>query len=106
MAKEINQVLKLLQRMQYDEFTTSAQIVTAKVLSDRECIADNKKIYNSFENDSERFEFLNAKSFAWTMVLTDAITEVNSRLDKIEALLKEKNDPADTNDSDINIGGF
>lgn len=105
MAKD-NKILELLQRMQYDEFTTSAQIVTAKVLSDRECIADNKKIYNSFEDNSAMFEFLNAKSFAWTMVLSNAITEINRRLDLIEAMLKEKDDSDKTNDSDINIGGF
>jgi hypothetical protein len=105
MTKE-NKILELLQRMQYNEFTKGASNVTLTVMHDKECKADNKHTYDSFKDEFEMFEFLNAKSFAWSTVFSDAITEINSRLARIEAQLKEKNDSADSNDSDINIGGF
>lgn len=106
MTKKKNQVLKLLQLMKYSERTKTAQDALLTVLNDKECKADNQRLYNSFGNYFGMFEYLNAKCFAWSTVFSDEITEINSRLDKIEALLKEKNDSADTNDSDINIGGF
>lgn len=106
-----NKILDLLQRMQYNEFSMGASCVANTVMHDKECKADNKHFYDSFKDDFEMFEFLNAKNFAWSTVFSDAITEINRRLDLIEAMLKEKEDSdktndSSTNDSDINIGGF
>ena len=106
MSKEVNQVLKLLQRWQYNEFAESASYTAMTVMHDDECKADNKNYYDSFKDDFEMFEFLNAKCFAWSTVFSNAITEINRRLDLIEAMLKEKDNSDNTNDSDINIGGF
>ena len=101
-----NKILDLLQQMQYNEFTKGASNVTKTVMRDNVCKADNKRLYDSFKDDFEMFEFLNAKSFAWSTIFSDAITEINSRLEHIEALLIEKEYSDNTNDSDINIGGF
>lgn len=106
MSKKINQVLRLLQLMQYSERTNAAQEAVLTVINDKECKADNKRLYDSFEDGFSMFEYLNAKCFAWSTVFSDEITEINSRLDKIEAMLKEKDDSNNTNDPDINIGGF
>lgn len=105
MHKE-NKILELLQRMQYNEFTKDASNVVMTVMHDEDCKANNRHAYESFKDDFEMFEFLNAKCFAWSTVFSGAITELNSRLARIEALLKEKDDSDNTNDSDINIGGF
>lgn len=105
MSKEVNQVLKLLQRMQYNEFAEIANYTAITVMHDKECKEDNRHTYESFKDDFEMFEFLNAKCFAWSTVISDAITEINRRLDLIEATLK-KDDSDNTNDSDVNIGGI
>lgn len=101
-----NKILELLRKLQYNQFTMGASYVAKTVMHDKECKADNKRIYDAFKDDFEMFEFLNAKSFAWSTVFSDAITDINRRLDLIEAMLKEKDNSDNTNDSDINIGGF
>lgn len=103
----IRKTRELMHLMQYSERTKAAQDALLTVLNDKECTADSKKLFDTLdtcEPNFSMFEYLNAKMFAWSAVISDELTEINSRLDRIEAMLKEDSDS--TNDSDINIGGF
>lgn len=100
-------------RMNYANRVKRVGHVIDVISNNSECRTTNDFEYKKLATAQNRFDYQNTKTFAWTAVLSDDMDTIielmHSMMDDIKALTKKVEaleSGKQTNDSDINIGGF